>query len=295
MRIPDEVRKSVAFIGYKWTNGARFAGTLFFVAVPIPDTSLLATYAVTAKHVIDEIRRLGMDEKAYIRANQKGGDAIIVESECNWWFNHPSDNSVDVAVCGVTMPNELDHKYLRVDSFVTDEVISKAKVGVGDDLFLTGLFVNHFGASKNVPIVRVGNIAAMPEEPIATRSFGKIDAYLIEARSIGGLSGSPVFVLINTAPQMGMTQAEYQWQQIYLLGLMHGHFDLPESKEDLLVEDARGLGNINVGIGIVIPAKKILEVLDHPRLKAQREASTEKYKLSLAATPDLNGPPPNQR
>jgi hypothetical protein len=49
-----------------------------------------------------------------------------------------------------------------------------------------GLFSEHQGAERNIPIVRVGNIAAMPEEPVLTTSWGAIDAYLIEARSIGG-------------------------------------------------------------------------------------------------------------
>jgi len=39
-----------------------------------------------------------------------------------------------------------------------------------------------------------GNIAAMPEELIEVRDFGMMQAYLVESRSLGGISGSPVFV-----------------------------------------------------------------------------------------------------
>jgi hypothetical protein len=52
------------------------------------------------------------------------------------------------------------------------------------------------GRHQNVPIVRVGNFASYPAEQIQT-GFGRMDAFLIEARSIGGLSGSPVFVHIG--------------------------------------------------------------------------------------------------
>ena len=76
----------------------------------------------------------------------------------------------------------------------TDKVINDNAIGVGDEVFLTGLFANHIGQQRNLPIIRVGNIALMPEEPVQHPSLGPIDAYLIEARSIGGLSGSPVFV-----------------------------------------------------------------------------------------------------
>jgi hypothetical protein len=53
-----------------------------------------------------------------------------------------------------------------------------------------------------------------------------VDAHLIEAKSIGGLSGSPVF--INMTP-FEMTASKGRPSKIfhlYLLGLMHGHFDI---------------------------------------------------------------------
>ncbi len=38
----------------------------------------------------------------------------------------------------------------------------------------------------------MGNIAMMPDEPVRT-SIGMMESYLIEVRSIGGLSGAPRF------------------------------------------------------------------------------------------------------
>ena len=43
-----------------------------------------------------------------------------------------------------------------------------------------------------MPILRMGNLAAYPQERVQVEGV-EMDAYLIEARSIGGLSGSPVF------------------------------------------------------------------------------------------------------
>ena len=65
---------------------------------------------------------------------------------------------------------------------------------MGDEVFVVGLFRHRHGTQRNIPIVRVGNLAALTEEKVATNDFGLVDAYLIEARSIGGLSGSPVFL-----------------------------------------------------------------------------------------------------
>ena len=54
------------------------------------------------------------------------------------------------------------------------------------------------GRDRNFPIVRTGHIAMMPDEKIPKVKIGdwegNADAYLIESRSIGGWSGSPVFV-----------------------------------------------------------------------------------------------------
>ena len=76
----------------------------------------------------------------------------------------------------------------------TDETMQKHEVGAGRRVvFITGLFRHYHGNQRNISIVgEFGNIACLIEEKIQTKDFGEIDAYLVEARSIGGLSGSPV-------------------------------------------------------------------------------------------------------
>jgi len=51
--------------------------------------------------------------------------------------------------------------------FINQETIVEHAIGAGDEIFLTGLFANHLGQHKNLPIVRCGNIAAVPDEPNA--------------------------------------------------------------------------------------------------------------------------------
>jgi hypothetical protein len=91
-----------------------------------------------------------------------------------------------------------------------------------------------------MPIVRHGNIAMLPEEQIQTE-MGYADVHLIEARSIGGLSGSPVFVRTSEAEKDSH-------RGIQLLGVMHGHWEIKESElnKPTLVHDRRG---VNLGIG----------------------------------------------
>jgi hypothetical protein len=109
---------------------------------------------------------------------------------------------------------------------------------------------------KNIPIVRVGNLAALNEEKISTDSFREMEGYLIECRSTGGLSGSPVFLNLGSTRSIGGKYAQGV-AAIFLLGLIHGHF----VSEPHLGEEGPRPGAINAGIAIVVPVKNILAVI----------------------------------
>jgi hypothetical protein len=152
-------------------------------------------------------------------------------------------------------------------------------IGEGDDLFAVGLFAHHYGNKKNHPIIRTGNIAMMPDEPIPTSKFGDMEVYLIESRSISGLSGSPVFVL---------KQGGNKWA-IHLLGLIHGHWDIDANAIiDTNTGDKSGIkAGVNVGIAMVAPAKKIIETIYQ---KALEDIRTEEENAWIKA----HSPPPDK-
>lgn len=278
MRIPEIVRKCVVFVGYRMASGEfRFAGTAFFMGRFIDDLQVGFKYVVTARHVVDGIRDLGLKD-VFLRMNKSDGTSMDwFQTNASSWLGHPDGPSVDVAVLRLHPNfqwNLLDHKVVPVDIAVTPGTIIQEQIGVGEDVFTIGLFHHHKGNLRNIPIARVGTIAAMPEEKIATK-LGPINAYLIEARSIGGLSGSPVFVHLGA---LRIKEGEIRKSgdphgMYYLLGMMFGHFD---DQEDFLVEDSTG-GNkhINVGIGIVIPVDAIMETLKQ-KIIADSENQIEK-------------------
>jgi hypothetical protein len=141
----------------------------------------------------------------------------------------------------------------------TPEMMRSNEVALGDEVFVSGLFRHHYGTNRNIPIVRVGNLAAMDEEKVSTRTLGLIDAYLIEARSTGGLSGSPVFVNLGIHRMIGgkIKQVSGDRPMFFLLGLVHGHYDIP-------LGDA-GTGSnesVNAGIAIVVPFIAIQGVVE---------------------------------
>ena len=269
MRIADEIIKSIGFVS-RDTDPLRYAGTAFIVQVPC-DGKYSLLHIVTAKHVADAV---GSD--FVIGFNGKDAKPLFVKNGGVPWYFHPTEPaSVDVAVIPFASSriHEYDISPIPVQVFADEARINEYDIGLGDEIFAVGLFTKYFGLSTLIPIVRTGNIAMMPNEPVPLSSFGLTEAYLAEGRSIGGLSGSPVFCR-NTVKMPGLNQ---QGQikhvagvgQIHLLGLVHGHWDLPMN-----FSESEKLEAVNMGVSIVIPANKILEVLYSPDLvQIRNEAS----------------------
>jgi hypothetical protein len=198
--------------------------------------------------------------------NPKDESGAIIELELllsNWRF-HPTDNSIDVAVIEQGIPSNADQLVLPLSLGADREKFDKNDIDLGDEVFISGLFVHHYGKHRNIQIVRVGNLAALNEEKVGTKR-GLIDAYLIEARSIGGLSGSPVFLNLGTSRLIeGALKFHSDGPMCFLLGLIHGHFDVTagDTLVDGSMEDA-ARESVNSGIAIVVPFEKIWEVVDH--------------------------------
>jgi hypothetical protein len=278
MQIPDEVRKCVAFACCKTSAGMKLAGTAFFVGYPLGGSELNSVYIITAKHVIDGISKKSIDQKVHLRMNLKAGGVSFLGTPIKNWMFHPRESNVDVAVLNLAPSTDVvEYRAIPYAMAATEAVVQKEEIGVGDDVFLTGLFVTHCGSKRNIPIVRVGNIASMPEEKVHTQDLGDIDAYLIEARSIGGLSGSPVFAYLGAMRRIGSSiKMGRQGPLFYWIGLMHGHFDLSRYEMDELGEDSMTNLKINMGIAVVIPVWKILEVIDQEVFRKARESALEK-------------------
>jgi hypothetical protein len=282
MRVPDEVRKSVVFLCAKVPtnqgNEIVQAGTGFVLGVPLPDTDRHFVYFVTAKHVIDDIKKYGIDGKVYLRVNLIAGGATNIETPLDLWKFHPTDKSVDVAVLNIVPPQDIfDYLVIPETIYITTSHPNYHRIGCGDEVFISGLFVNHSGKHRNIPIIRTGNIAMMPEEPVSLDSFGDAEVYLIESRSIGGLSGSPVFVH-KSMDDMG--KLVVGGQRIYLIGLVHGHWDIKPQLSALHQQ------SINMGIAIVVTMDKIMEVINQPEFENNRKKIIEAIKNNSAPKTD---------
>lgn len=274
MRVPDEILKCVCFVGYRMNDGTtRLAGTAFFCGRPLPSLpDRHFGYLVTAAHVISKIRDTGLD-RVLLRLNRTGVGAIWVETPINDWISHP-DPTIDLAVYRIAAPDWSDHRAFPLNSVVNDEIITAENIGIGTEVFVTGLFSHHYGQEQNTPIVRVGSIAAMRTARVATK-VGQMDAYLIESRSIGGLSGSPVFAHPGVIRTTGDNAITFN-TSFFLLGVVHGHYD----------ETGTAAAVVNVGIAVVVPIARLLELLEIPPIRDPERAEEERLLNEATATPD---------
>jgi len=258
MQVPDEMRKCVVFL-YGSKKGKPFkAGTAFWAGYPIPGQEMYGSANLfTAHHVLAHIKKYSDDDKVHIRCNAYDGTELWGDVPLSAW---KQGDSYDCAVLSVVPPLEADIRIWPLTECATAEIRTREGIGVGDDVFMVGLFTHHEGKGRIEPIVRVGNIAAIPEDSISTM-YGSLRAVLIEARSIGGLSGSPVFVHKGQwRISEGQLRPVLEQQPFVLLGIMLGHFkgggpvpDVPNPEEDAS-ED------IHTGIGYVISMEDVVDL-----------------------------------
>src|SRR5262245_14611756 len=157
MLVPDDVRKCVAFVGFRMANGTfRLAGSVFFLGRDKPGQPKAdPMYAVTAKHVIDDIRGTGV-EHAWLRLNLKAREEDWFQTTLADWFVHPRDTSIDVAILKIGLTATFDHLVFPYSMCITNDLMQENEIALGDEVFITGLFRHHHGSRRNIPIVRVG-------------------------------------------------------------------------------------------------------------------------------------------
>jgi hypothetical protein len=284
VQIPGSVRNCVVFLYYDRNDGRgpRPAGTAFFVRAGEGACHILSDFIVTARHVIDAIKNQGCDE-VIIRANLQSGGSDFIRTEIGHWHPH-SDPDVDVSVfyAPLLAGSDIFAEPIPTSNMLTRENLRELNVRFGEDVFLTGLFRQHLGKRHMVPVIRTGSLASDPdpelEERIPLREDGReyeIDGYLIETKSIGGLSGSPVFFepgthrwLITSEGPNPTKLVAMAVPESYWLGLIHGHWDVRSS----IGED------MNTGMAIVVPAEKVIEVLGQDDVaKDCVQTRTERY------------------
>jgi hypothetical protein len=281
MRVPDIALSCVVYIGEATAKGTfKARGTGFIGVVERPEEPA-RLYLITADHVR---RGLLNDRNFAIRINDRQGKAQILRSPTAFqWWPHLTDKSVDAAVFPWMHP-EFPIAAFPSSRFVTEEnlrfnKLSDPGIGIGDEVYIIGLFRKMAGRNKITPIVRHGHIAMMATEHISTRGYSNSYLHLVEAFSTAGLSGSPVFVNETVYfPYQGSRPRAYADESgpmytsvamavgpTHILGLIHGMMPV-ETMVELAGDVSDPKQKWNSGISLVVPSTKILEIINQPEL-----------------------------
>lgn len=309
MQIDEGILKCSVFLGAPNERGFGAEGSGFFVY--LTEEELDFTYVVTCRHVIQPFDPPGSTNlnpgKIWIRANTKlDRKPRTIETIRGEWFPHP-DRTIDICAYPFDVrkwdaDDVLDIGRFQIQSIVLHKELEEtAGLSLGEEVFITGCFVGRIGESRNIPVVQIGNIAALPREPVWGGS-PRHPAYLIETKSLGGISGSPVF--LNTAllaplrlkPKMSKTPDGQKISPYLLIAIMQGlhsgnyYSDFVGEREDQIIPPVPADVDFNAGIGIGIPVVHILETLNQPALKEARMATIQAKKKEVGYRPASSSP-----
>lgn len=249
----------VVFIGKQEGDEFIPCGTGFYVVLPY-ENNMEVPFIVTARHVVDELEKRSKDGRVTVRLTGIDGKLQTAIWPVTAFEKH-EDDLVDVAWVNLNFDPALTNGFMvHIEAFATRAMLTEMGIGVGAEVFFPGMFTGHLGSESNVPILRRGSIAAFPNGRVKTE-WGNLNLILIEARSIGGLSGSPVFATpgpcrINAA---GRLEISNETPPALLLGLIHGHFASTHGAGLAGKDYATPLEvrEVNMGIGMVVPADDI--------------------------------------
>lgn len=169
MRVPDFLLKSSAFVVSLVSEGSSEEYDLeasgFLVGIRSElNQGQSFFYFVTANHVVSKIK-----SKTGIRVNLKQGGTEIVPVDR--WFTHPTDPKADVAVAIFRNKYyEYDVQFIGEEVFKPKDAMTQYDMGIGDEVWFPGLFTltQQESDQRNLPILRMGNIAMLPYTLIPT-------------------------------------------------------------------------------------------------------------------------------
>lgn len=302
VRLSDDARACVAYLGIPEINQdqeIKPIGTGFFVRHEG------STYIVTAAHVAKDLTDVAFG----VRLNTKEGGGRIDRLDEGYWKNHPTDELVDVAILPYEIPAWADA--IPFGKWFVTEFKRKTKdFGAGDLVYIVGVYKFLHGVKRNMPAVHTGYIAAMADgEEIYIADWraaepDKADlipvyGHLIQAPTLPASSGSPVFVRRSIQalipdpafePPKGTKPGDkvkvpllktWRYGSVWLLGLWQGAW----GDVTRMVSLPDGAVDMGTGMGVCVPAIKILEALEHPDLvelrRKKKQETAKKSALSL--------------
>lgn len=251
-------------------------------------------YFVTNRHVIEEF------SNPVVRMNLVNGGIDYIETNRNRWIIHPEGDDLAVYPLDISQ-DEFRFYSINTKIFATRHMLHDFSIMPGDEVFMMGRFVSLEGTIENTPTARFGNIARTIGEKIKNKFDNMQESLLIDCRSIPGYSGSPVFITLyppKPRPPWYLVPEQQQYNMMrhgpFLLGIDWVHIRNWQTVEQLNRETNQFEENLdmrvatNTGLAGVIPAWRLLDLLDREDLKMQRTKEDQKLTEKMTAEKSLS-------
>jgi hypothetical protein len=259
------------FFLYPTTEDARlgrgYGGTGFLVAIPYQNNASMGhIYGVTNAHVA-----LGASRSGVLRFNTLNGGTDIFETQEEEWHSIPG--LYDIAVLPINFLRPGVHRVEPIiispsypgSFYLGDEDIEAHDVNAGDDVFMVGRFIDNDGSVTNQPSLRFGNISILSANVHHPLGYtGR--SVILDMRSRGGYSGSPVFIYRTHGSIFAREQSIVSGGHFMkLLGIHWWQYpERWEMREQSVVSPS--------GMTAIHPTSAIWDVLNLPELSEKRAA-----------------------
>ena len=263
--LPSTLLDTVVFL-FSGDESLEPLGTGFVVGYPVPGREgEYVPLIVTARHVIEG------ETTVSARFSGSNGGPIFVVYELPHlqregdFFLHP-DEGVDIVAFRSPHFAETRYQPIPFDLVATKETFESEEIQPTDRIVFPSMLTKFMGSSRNYPVIRDGSIALIPEEEVPLRfPYGSrwIETsqrvILVDATSIPGASGSPVFLW----PGIRLRQGKFNsgGGKLHLLGVMHGFYPAPREVLEVEASGKKTVFEENTRIAIVFPSWRIHEIL----------------------------------
>ena len=265
--VSDDQLHSVVFLGAKSEGGYEWGGVGTWVS--FMDGELRFEYLITAAHVVGTAIGKSVNNRVSARINLRDGSSGFGVVD-KWVYG--TEGGLDLAVSPAGRMPEWETVATDMCSFATDEAIRSYDIGPGDSTITVGLYPRMLGKERNSPLVRSGVIAGVPTDTYSGHEGRyKFTPYLVECRSLNGVSGSPVYVRLQNDVVGPCANPDHVHERpvgtldtTLLLGIIHGHWDLKAT----LARDGNesfdeAITAVNEGISVVTRASDIARFIEN--------------------------------
>ena len=256
MPLSDEYPYCVAFVCVEDAGGKTPIGTAFLIHAAGNEPDTYHTYAVTARHVVREGRR------TWLRLRRQGFEAGSEDIPVDAWELHP-ESDIAITPCD-PYGYPVNWVCIPMEQFGDTPGATGIRPPVlSDEVWFIGL-LTHVPTmhERAIPYVRSGTLGASYQhnvpiwDELHQQTIEEPVAHLIDTHSVGGFSGSPVFLGVPDMTGGG---------RISFLGVLIGHFGGPLASGG------------SAGVAIVVPCEQVRQLLDLEKIvdaKERKDAET---------------------